>query len=359
MLKIDLPLKPRLLGGRRGRIIQILYGLYDAQSRYYIGKPQEKPPQFTVSCNGKEVGSGTLQYGKGGIYAGSWHVPFSVFAGPLSIVASANLGEGGHDQSQPMSVEWHWYDQLSSFAGWALIGILLLLVKENRNREAPTILIPFVLLSEILWPWIAYFLALLSVDTSQVSDPYQWLLVTWTALWLISPWLARFRPALAIGVALPLAVAVGVGAEFWLSQRLAFSPVLMNYTILIVTLLLAFVLSGMCCRRKYSPQRFLLLLGPWLILGVFLGAICELVWMYVYGYGRVTLPPITDLLPGLLVSSLCFAGMLYLFSLPYMYLAIHSPLYRERFHTILGLPEYVLPVKAPPEADPGDENAAA
>ena len=283
-LKVGLPLKPVLLVGHRGRTIQILYGLYDAQSRYYAEKMPGKPPQFTISCNGREIGSGTLQYGRAGAYGYFWRVPLTLFSGPLDIVASADLGEMGHRQSQPVLVEWHWYDQLSDFAGWALIGVLLVLVKENRNRQALTILIPFVFLSEILWPWIAYLLALLSVDTSQLNYPYQWLLVTWTALWLLSPWLARFRPAATIGLALLLAAAVGAVAEFGLSQLAAFTPALMNYSILIVALLLAFVLSAICCRRNYAPRQFLLWLVPWLILGVALGAIAELVRLYAYTY---------------------------------------------------------------------------
>ena len=48
-----------------------------------------------------------------------------------------------------------------------LLGVLLLLVPENRNRQALLILIPFVLLSEIMWPWVAYFLAVLAVDTTK------------------------------------------------------------------------------------------------------------------------------------------------------------------------------------------------
>jgi hypothetical protein len=355
-LKIGAPLKPALLVGRRGRVIQMLYGLHDAQLRYYAEKIQDKPPQFTVSCDGREIASGALQYGKAATYSGAWRVPSTIFSGPLTVVASADLGAMGHRQSEPVLVEWHWYDQLSNFAGWALIAVLLVLVKENRNREALMVLVPFVLLSELLWPWIAYFLAVLSVDTGQIAYPFQWLLVAWTALWLLSPWLSRLHPALAISLALALAATVGAAAEFGLSQRLVFSPALMNYAILAFGLLLAFLLSGLCCRRKCTPGRFLLWLAPWLILGVALGAIAELVRVYACGYGLAPLPAVADLIPGLMVSSLCFAGALYLLSLPYMYLALHSALYGERFHKTLRLPEYVPPAEAPPEADEDDED---
>lgn len=355
-LKVGLPLRPVLLVGRRGRMIQLVYAVYDAQSRYYAEKRQDKPPQFSASCDGRELASGALQYSRAGTYGGAWRVPSTQFSGPLSIVASAELGEMGRRQTRPVLIDWHWYDQLFPFAGWALLGVLLLLVPENRNRQALLILIPFVLLSEIMWPWVAYFLAVLAVDTTQVSYPFQWLLVAWTALWLLSPWLLRLRPVPAIGLALVVAAGIGVAAEFVLCQGPAFTSSLMNYAILILASLLAFVLSGFYCRRNYSPRRFLLWFGPWLVVGVALGVVAELGRVCISSEGPASLPAVGQLLPGLIVSSSCFAGMLYLLSLPYLYLAFHNDLYRERFQKMLRLPAYVPPEKAPPTSGAEGEN---
>jgi len=355
---VGLPLRPALLAGRRGRTIQFLYGLYDRQSRYYLEKRQKQPPQFTVSCDGREIGSGALQYVRGATYGGSWRVPSTVFHGPLSIVASAELGEMGRGQTRPILVDWQWYDQLAPYAGWVLLGVLLLVVKENRNRQALLVLIPFLLLSEIIWPWLVYFLASLSVDTAQFGEPFQWLLVAWTALWLLSPWLLRLPPAAAIVAALLVAAMVGGAAEFGLAGSLVFTSALMNYSILLVALLLAFVLSGVCCRRNYSPRRFLLWFAPWLVAGVVLGAIAELVRLYAVVAKGAVAPPVGQLLPGLAISSSCFAALLYLVNLPYQYLAFNSDLYRERFHLILRLPAHVPPAEAPPENEGESETAA-
>ena len=101
--------------------------------------------------------------------------------------------------------------------------------------------------------------------------------MAWTALWLLSPWLLCLRPAPAIGLRRLVVAGVGAAAEFGLSKLFVFTPALMNYAILILALLLAFVLSGFSCHRNYSPRRFLLWLVPWLIVGVTLGALAEFV----------------------------------------------------------------------------------
>ncbi len=270
-------------------------------------------------------------------------------------MVSEDLEGLGHVESEPVLVEWHWYDHLPGFAGWALIGTLFVLVKENRHQQALTILLPFFLLSEVLWPWIAYLFALLAVDTRPFSYPFQWLVVAWTALWLAGPWLARVRPALGFVLALVLAAMVGLAAEFGLWQRLRFDPPLTNYAVMAFALLLAFVFSTFCCRHRYTPRRFLAWLVPGLIVGVALGPIGKAIWLYANFAGAATFPPVSVLLLRMTVFSLCLAGFLYLLNLPFMYLVFYCPLYGERFHKVLRLPEYVPTVKTEQEIVDGAE----
>ena len=109
--------------------------------------------------------------------------------------------------------------------------------------------------------------------------------------------------------------------------------------------------------ENYSPRQFLLWFVPvadprrWPGRGRRVGPGCTL-----YADGPRVAAAITQLLPGLIVSSLCFAGMLYLFSLPFLYLAFRSALYGERFHELLRLPEYVPPVTTSPEAGESSES---
>ena len=272
--------------------------------------------------------------------------------GPLNVVATLDLGGLGPHKSEPVLVEWQWYYHLPSFAGWALIVALLVLVKENRNRQAWLILTPFLLLSEILWPWTERILALVLGNADQYEAEFQWLVVAWTAVWLISPWLARRRPALAFVLALVFAMIVGVVAEFGLYQHLAIGMSLMNYLAWAFALLLAFTLSGLCCQKSYRPRRFLAWLALWLIVGVTLGMACEVGWILSHSRSDVSAERVLHVLPGVAVVSLCTAGTLYLLNVPFMVLAFRCPLYRDRFHKLLRLPEYVSPVTMTSDVGP-------
>ena len=217
----------------------------------------------------------------------------------------------GPGESEPAVVEWQWYYHLPSFAGWALIVALLVLVKENRNRQAWLILIPFLLLSEILWPWIERLFSLLSAGAALwYCDPFQWLLVAWTAVWLLSPWLARRRPAVAFVLALGLAAMVNIAAQIAVYQdewRFVVTP-LTNYVIFIFALLLAFVLSGLCCRKTYRPGVFWCGWCPGLSLGLPWDQAATSLWQFSHLPERVSAPPVLFLLPWLAVVFLVHGG---------------------------------------------------
>lgn len=259
----------------------------------------------------------------------------------MSVVASSDLGDLGPSESEPAAVEWQWHYHLPSFAGWALIAVLLIFVRENRNRSAWLILIPFLALGEVIWPWTVRLLSLPSRTGSDYGLALHWLLVAWTAIWLMSPWLARRRPAAAfvlaaaivaiVGFAGQLGSLLGLDIPFGFVQRMFLGESIMMYLISAFALLVAFVLSGRSCRRRYSPERFLAWLAPWLFLGILAGCMSVYAWMYL------------SILLQLSIVSLCLAGILYLLNLPFMYLAFRCPEYRDRFHRILHLPEYRKP----------------
>jgi hypothetical protein len=270
----------------------------------------------------------------------------------LTFVAFSDLGKLGPGQSEQAVVEWHWYDHLPGFSGWALIAALLILVKENRNRQAWSIVILFLLLSEVVWPWGERLFSLSSTTVQIYGDAFQWLVVVWTALWLVSPWLARCRPAVAFLLALIMAATVGALAQYGLDQRLYLGISLLSYAVAAFTLLVAVPLSGLCCRKRYRPGRFMAWLVPWLIAGSVLGLTSEIVWES-SRHGQI--PSILALLPRFGLIGGCMAGILYLFNLPFMYLAFRSPVYRDRFQKLLRLHDYVSPTALTSDAGVGEE----
>lgn len=249
-------------------------------------------------------------------------------------MASADLGDLGPSQSEPAVVEWRWYYHLPGFAGWALIVALLVLVRENRNRSAWLILIPFLLLGEVIWPWTVRLLALSSGAERRFGLPLQWLLVAWTALWLLSPWLARRRPVPAVFFVAALVTMVGIAAQLGVFLGGESS----TYLIAATALPAAFVLTRWSCRKNYRPRRFLAWLGPWLAVGVIAAWSCDTICVFASQADGRLASSLLRILPQLAVVSVCLAGILYLVNLPFMYLALHCPAYRDRFHKVLRLP---------------------
>lgn len=62
-IKIGGPLVPKVTVKRRGKLLELNYELTDAGSRPYTDQQPMAPPWFTVYQDGRELGSGTFEYG--------------------------------------------------------------------------------------------------------------------------------------------------------------------------------------------------------------------------------------------------------------------------------------------------------
>jgi hypothetical protein len=63
VLKVGAPLEQKVSVARQGRVLHMTYRLLDSEGRRYLPENRDKPPQFAVYCNGREVGSGSFEYG--------------------------------------------------------------------------------------------------------------------------------------------------------------------------------------------------------------------------------------------------------------------------------------------------------
>jgi len=372
-IKVGTPFRPTVTATRRDSNLLLEYRLTDAGGHTYFcsawakppaavidgkivsgqqmfaSKPSEKSPRFTISCNGREIGACSCDFGHAGNFWHSWRVPVSVLSGPLSIVASFDLGTYGHGETEPILVEWHWYYHfLPHCAGWILIIALLFLVKENRSWQAWTILILFFPWSEVIVPW---FGRVNRMPREEIAF-LQAIGVAWTAVWLLGPWLARCRPKFAAAVALVPVCSVGIAIQYWFQQSLLGllrePGWLIASVVVFLPLLTAYALSAHCCRKSYHRWRFMLWLLFWVVVGfavvVIICSISVLLW-------RTDLPPrgSSDFLMALIVGPLAIGISAYLLNLPFMILAFFCPLYRERFHKVLRLPRCLPPAHIAPE----------
>jgi hypothetical protein len=62
-LKVGPPLKPSVKIKREGRHLKMDYRLADASGHSYTGHQRTNPPTFSVTKDGRELGSGTFAYG--------------------------------------------------------------------------------------------------------------------------------------------------------------------------------------------------------------------------------------------------------------------------------------------------------
>ncbi len=72
----------------------------------------------------------------------------------MRIVAAQKIAGVGTCASDPVVIDWHWYYGAATEAPWALIALLLVVPKANRNRQAWLILIPLVA-ALLLWRGLA------------------------------------------------------------------------------------------------------------------------------------------------------------------------------------------------------------
>jgi hypothetical protein len=369
-IKVGIPFKPTVIATRKGSTLLLEYRLTDAGGHTYFcsqwdkrpaalvdgrivsgqqmfaSQPSEKSPRFTISCNGREIAVCSCDHSHAGDFWHSWRVPLSTLDGPLSVVASFDLGAYGPNETEPIQVEWHWYSHFwPQGAGWILILVLLILVKENRSWQAWIVLILFFALAELFVPWVGHSERM---PRDEIAF-FRAIIVAWTAAWLLGPWLAKCRPAVAFVLVLGQALLIGMAVQYSFRQSLLRDPLsLVVFATMFFPLPTAFALSGLCCRRTYRPWRFMLWLVPWLVVGFAVGCILCTVGVLVWGEDLPHGDP-SDVLFFLTVGPLVFATVAYLLNLPFMVLAFLCPPYRERFRKVLRLPECLPPSRPAPE----------
>ncbi len=284
-------------------------------------------------------------------------MPLWIGNASLRLVATRELGDLGPSKTEPIVIEWRWYYHLPSLAIWIVVACLFVFVKENRNWQAGTILVPAILLAGVGWPllvsWVPQWRGVFCFvpDEDQADFAFRSLIGAWTALWLMAPWLARRRISVAIICAMAFLLLFGVAAHtIAFSGALSVSPSTLSwlrsldagilwYGTTALALLLGLVFGAVACQDKLRPRRFLLwgLLG--MLVAAFVGTSAEVYSLYFAMAVQGRSLPILLLILGPVVGSLAVAVFVFLVNLPFLYLACLVPCYRDRLRNILRLPD--------------------
>jgi hypothetical protein len=250
--------------------------------------------------------------------------------GDLRIVASADLGGAGRQESDPVLYHWAWYRHLPRLGPWLLLLLAIVLPRANRDAGALLIFIPLLVLS-LLWRPLAKSMGWSSLGLEEYGLVFESLVLGVALLWLSVPKLSKYagfeRFVLSMGAILVGALVAGVSSGGGLSGETA--PFLLTATVMGVVLLLALTATRGRARRRYDPLRFMLWLALWSVLFSMLGTIllAPLLLVFKSRFGLIGL-----LLPGLMLGL-----WLYAINLPYMLLLFSSPFFRRRFCTWLGV----------------------
>lgn len=372
-IKVGTPFKPTVIATRRDASLLLEYRLTDAGGHTYFCSEWDKPPaklvdgrivsgqqmfaeersermpRFVISRNGQEIDARSCDFSHAGNFWHVWRVPPTILEGPLSIVASFDLGAHGPRETEPITVEWHWHYQVwPHHAGWILIIALLILVEANRSWQAGLILAVFYVLCEVFVPWYARSDRMSRQETAFLSA----IIAAWTAAWLLSPWLAKLRPIVALALVLAMSLMIGVVQGFWFEPALLFRPLsLIGLVMGFFPLPVAFALSALCCQRKYRLRRFMLWLMLWLVVAFAVGCVAMCVGNSLWGED-LRHRDFSDFIFILVVAPLVFGIVAYGLNLPFMLLTLLCRTYRERFHRLLRLEHAAVVVPAAPAVAP-------
>lgn len=242
------------------------------------------------------------------------------------------------------TIIYHWplYRHLSRLIP-ILAVVLLLSFAPNRRPGAWPVLFPAMILLPLL-PWLAYRSGVIIAGLYFVVDAAAILVFGLTLLWLSAYMLADLPRRATVAYALGFLVFAGILgltgiSTFSITEELLAAGIV--YIIAVVGVLAALFFSGLACKNRYSPKRFLIWLfvvtvpglgGVWILLHVIL-RIVPLLLANEISFSNIRWAIQDEMLPVLIAFPVLFVILL-----PFMALAFRAPVYRTRLHAIYRLP---------------------
>ena len=256
-------------------------------------------------------------------------------AGQLTVIASQELGQFGTAETASVPFSWRWYYHTPSLPIWGLLLALLILVRGNHTWQAWLILIP-PLLVMLIWRMFARLVSLPPSAAEPLGNMFVALAGAWGIVWLLGHWLAARHSVVAFLSVLAVMLLVG-GASYLSVHGAVTGEDLAIWSMVFgtgsVALLTAMSLSGWLCHREYRPGRFMAWLALWVVVlpMVCLPILAVVSALFTAGGVVEFFGFLLAMLIGSLLGALIIGAMVYALNLPFMFLAVRCPLYRNRF----------------------------
>jgi hypothetical protein len=156
----------------------------------------------------------------------------------------------------------------------------------------------------------------------------------------IARWSRRIRWAAIAG----LAILPGVLVFYLVQGQLPLQRWIMTliYAAISTASVLSFGLAGMACRKQWRPVHFTVSLLGWTVVLVSFGVAAVLA----FNIGRLGAPP---LLPAIIVT-LTLSVTVYVLTLPFVFVALRSPVYQQRLKNIMVYKQPAIPEPAAVQA---------
>jgi MFS family permease len=279
-------------------------------------------------------------------------VPLSVGDSELRIVPSVVAGPSGIKEGTPLLFHWRWYYHVPSLPLWALIVLLLIVPKTNRDRRAWLILIPLVV---VLLAWQMPFRLLSASDgtTAAFGFPIVTGVMAWCMVWLLAFHLGNRPFFLALAVMLAVGL-LSYYSHFGADEGLGSLNYLIPYGLCAFIPLAAMTYTGHLCRKNYSQSRFLGRLIVWNILvgmGALLAFVVIVISITTLVVRQIDLGQMIFLVIYAIVASIILGGILYVLNLPFLVLAFKNPFYMERLKKLFHVQSECSQESLPPEKE--------
>lgn len=242
------------------------------------------------------------------------------------------------------TIVYHWplYRHLSRLI--PILAVLLLLgFAPNRRPGAWPVLLPALIFLPLI-PWLDYGTGLMTFGLYFLADAAAILVFGLTVLWLSAYMLSDLPRKATVLYAFGFLAFSGILGLTGISTFAITEELLMAglvYAIAIVVVLSALFLSGLACRKRYTPGRILLRLFAITVLGfgglwIVLHAIFRIVPLLLSD--EISFSSIRWAIQDEMIPVLIAFPVLFTILLPFIALAFRAPVYRTRFHAIFRLP---------------------
>ena len=260
----------------------------------------------------------------------------------MKIVGIQDIGPLGPREGDPTIYYWPFYVR----GAWLILPLVLVLLlcrRPNRTRDAWCVLLPASLLA-LLSNW-HFKIIDFNYRLGFLNDSVIVFLFAVAFLWLLSyklVYLPRLKTVVHAVWFLILAGIIALPAISYMDVNLGLVSSTLAFAALAAATLLAMILAGRACRKRFTSLRYIIWFFIALVPGIggllmSLVALLMLAPRLVSGRG-ISLRIVYYRLEEYVGLGIGGGSVLFLFMLPFLALALWFPTYRARFHAIFRLP---------------------